>query len=66
MLKRNRFPCRKLCNLEEDDYILDFTPSMDWEQRSLLMSAVFLIDFVMFEKKHNFHKYILMLKMINL
>ena len=36
---------------DADNFGLDFRPEMDWEQRSLLMSAVFLIDFMMFEEK---------------
>ena len=38
---------------DADNFGVDFTPDMDWEHRTLLMSAALFIDYMMFEEKGN-------------
>lgn len=45
--------CLKNAIGDADNFGLEFPKSMGWEHRTLLMSAVLLIDFMMFEEKGN-------------
>lgn len=38
---------------DADNFGVDFPKGMNWEERTLLMSAVLLIDYMMFEEKGN-------------
>lgn len=38
---------------DADNFGFDFPPQMGWEHRTLILSAMLLIDFMMFEEKGN-------------
>lgn len=51
-IKRNK-NCFKSMVSDSDNFAVDFLPNMDWEDRSLLLSLVLLVDFMLFEEKAN-------------
>ncbi len=48
LIKKNR-NYLKACFTDNDNYGVTFTPSMNWEDRSLLLAAAMFIDYIMFE-----------------
>lgn len=38
---------------DADNFGVDFPPEMDWKHRTLVLSSMLLIDFMMFEDKGN-------------
>lgn len=52
LIKKNK-DCLKSALSDADNFGVDFTPDMDWEKRSLLLSTVLFIDYMMFEEKGN-------------
>lgn len=50
--KKNK-DCLKSMLTDADNFGVDFTPNMTWEERSLLMCAALFIDYMMFEEKGN-------------
>lgn len=50
LTKKNK-NCLKSAISDADNFGLDFTPKMTWEDRSLLLSAVLFIDYMLFEEK---------------
>ena len=36
---------------DADNFAIDFTPQMDWEDRSLLLATALFIDYMLFEEK---------------
>lgn len=41
--------CIKNALSDADNFGIDFTPNMTWEERTLLLAAALLIDYMMFE-----------------
>lgn len=52
MSKRGK-GCIKNALTDADNFGIDFPKSMQWEHRTLLLSAVLMIDYMMFEEKAN-------------
>ena len=52
LIKKNK-DCLKSVYSDADNFGVDFTPDMDWEHRSLLLSTILFIDYMMFEEKGN-------------
>ena len=50
--KKNK-DCLKSMLTDADNFGVDFTPEMNWVERSLLMCAALFIDYMMFEEKGN-------------
>jgi hypothetical protein len=38
---------------DADKFFVNFQPQMDWQHRALIMSALFIIDFMMFSRQGN-------------
>jgi hypothetical protein len=53
MIQKKNKDCFKSIISDADNFGIEFTPQMDWEQRSLLLSAALFIDYMMFEEKGN-------------
>ncbi len=52
IIKKNK-DCIKNALTDSDNFGIEFTPEMDWKERSLLLSATLFIDYMMFEEKGN-------------
>jgi len=49
-MKKNK-NCVKSMLTDADNFGVEFTPSMDWKDRTLLMASCMFIDYMMFEEK---------------
>jgi len=50
LIKKNK-NCIKSMVTDADNFGVEFTPDMDWKDRTLLMVSCIFIDYMMFEEK---------------
>ncbi len=50
LMKKNK-NCIKSMLTDADNFGVEFTPKMDWKDRSLLLATVMFIDYMIFEEK---------------
>jgi len=52
-LVKYNLSCLKNCLTKVDNFSIEFTEDMGWKERTLLLAAVFMVDFGVFERPKN-------------